>query len=618
MRDCYDTCLIESEVIDGKMRVKGSFKNPITNGFLCPKGQMFPKWVHSKDRLKNPLVKRDEKFVEVSWKEAIDIVAEVIENLIKSGEEKKILLYQYAGDRGVVNYHFPMRLFHKIGASFLDHGICDRAGQEALKEIYKTAVGMDPEDLKREKLIVYWGMNPFWTNLHGFQMVKDLGLEVWSVDLYKTQTVKRSDRSFLIKPGSDPEFAAAILKVMLENDLYEKSAEKLEGFKELSENLYRIDIKKLLDLSGVSYEDIELFAREFHKKRGVIHFGYGFQRGKRGGESVSLAGLIPVISQGRCSFIYDMKVLDKSYAEGRFLRKNELSLVPQMKIYEYMENGDVKMLYVYNSNPAATLPNSNKFKELIKEKRIFTVVHDIFMTDTAKIADVVLPANTFFERFDIADSYYHSYVSINEPILKISGKSNREVSMMIAKRLGCDDPYLYESEESIIKMVLKDSGLSYDDLVKRKIVKGKKLESCDPRKVELFGEKVKRALESIGKVPEGSFLMVTPTYNMTISSQYTNTYGVYDPFLHISVFDAEKLGLKDGEKVILKSSAGEADVRIKIDPDVPKGLVVAYKAFWKSIAGWNVNQIVPEDSQEGYSNASVYHHFPVSIRRWSG
>ncbi len=615
MRDCYDTCFIETELVDGKIQVKGSYDNPVTNGFLCPKGQMFPKWVHSQNRLENPLLRKDGKLVEVSWKDAIGSVAKVIKDLIKKKEEKRILLYQYAGDRGVVNYHFPMRLFHKIGASFLDHAICDRAGQEALNEIYRTPVGMDPENLKDEKLIVYWGMNPFWTNLHGFQMVEDLGLEIWSVDVYKTQTVKRSDRSFLIRPGSDPEFAAAVLKIMLENGWYEKSVEHLTGFNELSEKLRKVDIKKLLDLSGVSYKNAEFFAKEFHKKRGVIHFGYGFQRGKRGGESISLAALIPVISQGRCSFIYDMKVLDKSYAEGRFLREKELNLIPQMKLYDYMEKGKVRMLYIYNSNPVSTLPNPDRLKRLIRKERIFTVVHDIFLTDTAKIADVVLPANTFFERFDIADSYYHSYVSINEPVLKISGKSNREVSMMIAKALGYDDPYLYESEESIIKRVLEDSGLSYEELLKKKILKGKKKEPCDPKSANLFGEKVRKALEKLGNVPKGELLMITPTYNMTISSQYTNTYGIYDPFVHISEIDAKRFGLKDGEKVILKSKAGEASVRIKIDPSVPKGLVVAYKAFWESIAGWNVNQIVPEDSQSDYSNASIYHHFPVSIRR---
>ncbi len=618
MRDCYDTCLIETNVVNGKIRVKGSFKNPITHGFLCPKGQMFPKWVHSQERLKSPLVKRDGKFVEVSWEKAIETVARVLKDLIEGGQEKKILLYQYAGDRGVVNYHFPMRLFHRMGASFLDHAICDRAGQEALKGIYGTAVGMDPEDLKSEKLVVYWGMNPFWTNLHGFQMIKNLGLEVWSVDVYKTQTAKRSDKSFLIKPGSDPEFAAAILKFMVENDLYEKSVENLKGFKGLLEKLSELDIEHLLNLSGVSYEDLEFFARKFHEKRGVIHIGYGFQRGRRGGESVSLVGLIPIVSQGRCSFIYDMKVLDKSYAEGRFLREKGLNLIPQMKIYDYMDNGAIKMLYIYNSNPASTLPNPDRFGDLVRERGIFTVVHDIFMTDTARIADVVLPANTFFERFDIADSYYHSYVSINEPVLKISGKSNREVSVMLAEALGYDDPYLYESEESIIRKVLEDSDLKYEELLKKKILKGKRRESCDPGKVILFGEKVRKAFGRIGEVPEGDLLMITPTYNMTVSSQYHNTYKIDDPSVHISTSDAERLGLRDGEDVVLSSKAGKVVVKLRVDSDVPEGLVISYKAFWKSIANWNVNQVVPEDSQKGYSDAAVYHHFPVNIRRWEG
>ena len=135
--------------------------------------------------------------------------------------------------------------------------------------------------------------------------------------------------------------------------------------------------------------------------------------------------------------------------------------------------------------------------------------------------------------------------------------------------------------------------------------------------MDLFGDKVKKAFEDLGNIPEGELLMITPTYSMTISSQYHNTYGIDDPFVHISKIDAERLNLRDEEKVILKSKAGEVIVKVKIDPNVPKGLVVAYKAFWESIVGWNVNQVVPEDSQNDYSHASVYHHFPVKIRRWN-
>ena len=610
MRDCYDTCLIESEVVNGKIKVKGSKLNPITNGFLCPKGQMFPKWVHSKDRLRKPLVRKNGKLVEVSWEEAVNVVAEKIREFVESGKAHKILVYQYAGDRGVVNYYFPMRLFHFIGASFLDRAICDRAGQEALKSVYGTAIGMDPEDLRGRNLIVYWGMNPFWTNLHGFQLAKRLGLEIWSVDVYRTQTVKRSDRSFILKPGSDPEFALAVLKVMLENGWYDERAESLEGFEKLRNSLKDLDLEDLARKSGVSVEDVNTFAREFHGKRGVVHLGYGFQRGRRGGESVLAVSLIPLLSNYDCSFIYDMKVLKTEYAEGRFLRSEPLRLIPQMEVADYVERGEIEMIYVYNSNPVSTLQNSRRIERAFKD--VFLVVHDIFLTDTAKIADVVLPASTFFERFDIADSYYHLYVSINEPVLRIAGKSNREAAMMIAKALGIDEPHLYESEESVIRKVVEDTGLDYEELLRKKILKGEKLQNCSASGSKLWNEKIEKLFEEVGNLPEGELLMITPTHQMTVSSQYQNTYGIYDPFVHVSPEDARRLNLKDGDEVFLKGSS-MVKVKVKIDPDVPKGLVVGYKAFWKSITGWNVNELVPDGVQEEYGKASIYHHFPVEI-----
>ncbi len=612
MRDCYDTCLMESWVESGKLIVRGSLKNPITDGFLCPKGQMFPKWVHSEERLKNPLLRREGNLVSVSWEEAIEVVAGKMKELVRKGKQGRILLYQYAGDRGVVNYHFPMRLFHKIGATFLDHGICDRAGREALRDIYGTAVGLKPEELRGRNLIVYWGMNPFWTNLHGFQYIKRLGLEVWTVDVYRTQTVKRSDRAFLIRPGTDPEFAAAVLKVMMERGYCDERAKGMDGFEDLKRSLEGLDLERLTSMSGVKVEEVELFAKEFHEKRGVVHFGYGFQRGVRGGRGMTLAALIPLLSSGDCSFMYDMKVLRKDYAEGAFLREGEVKKIPQMLLEDYIERGEVEMIYVYNSNPLETLPNARRLKELIRGREVFLVTHDIFLTETARHSNVVLPANTFFERFDIADSYYHAYVSVNEPLLRVAGKGNREVAMMIAERMGLDDPYLYESEESIIRRVLEDSGLSFEELMERKIVKGKKLEECKPERARLFTEKVKKSLEDLGNVPKGRFLMITPTYQMTISSQYHNTYGLADPFLHISPYDAEELGLKDGDEVRIRS-ASEVVARVRIDPDVPKGLVVGYKAFWKELAGWNVNEVVPKAVQSEYGNASVYHHFEVEI-----
>ncbi len=162
----------------------------------------------------------------------------------------------------------------------------------------------------------------------------------------------------------------------------------------------------------------------------------------------------------RLGFIYDMKTIDRSYAEGAFLRTRPARRIPQMKLAEYIERGEVGFLYVYNSNPLASLPNQNRLRKALKENDVFVVTHDIFLTDTALYSDVVLPANTFFERLDIADSYYHRYVALNEPVARLYGKNNSEVTRLLAGALGVKNPYLYESDEEVIQKVLESNGLS--------------------------------------------------------------------------------------------------------------------------------------------------------------
>ena len=614
MRDCYDTCLLETKVVDEKIRVKGSKSFPITDGFLCYKGYILPKWLYSKERLKSAYIRKNGRLLKASIDEAINVVASKMKDFIDRGMAYKILLYQFAGDRGVVNYHFPMRLFHKIGATFLDYGICDRAGQEALKKIYGTSVGMVPEELKKEKLIVYWGMNPAWTNLHGFSLVKKYGLEVWTVDVRTTPTMKASSKGFIVKPGMDAEFALYVAKAMVENGWYDKNfsknyIENFEDFEEFLSNIAWDDVKK----TGLSKEDILNFAKGLWEKKGVIHIGYGFQRSRNGARSVKYVGILPILSGHKCGFLYDMKVLDKSYAEGKFLRKGPFRTVPQMKVTEYIENGNIEMIYIYNANPLNSHQNVNRLKKAFE--KIFVVVHDIFMTETAQAADVVLPSSTFFERLDIVDSYYHDYILLNEPVVKLWGYSNREITMMLAKKLGFKDKYLYEVEEEIIKKVLKDSGLSWDELREKKFIKGRKISNCkDSVRVDLDDIEKSEDVE----LEKDEFILITPTHYSTITSQYYNLHDKFDEYVHMNPEDGRQMKLNPGDVVEVFNEYGRLISNVKFSEDVQKGTVVIFKGSWQNLSKRNVNSLIGDEVQESCGNASIYHGFKVRVRRIRG
>ncbi|USS40615.1 molybdopterin-dependent oxidoreductase [Thermococcus aggregans] len=626
MRDCYDTCAIISEFKNGRLTVRGNPNHPITRGFLCPKGAMLPKWFHSKERLKSPLIREtlEDEFEEVEWEEAIKLVAEKLRETIKNHGSESVLVYNYAGDRGVVNYAFPLRLFHYLNAAMLDYGICERAGQEALKDVYGSAVGMDPEKLKSQKLIVYWGVNPFWTNLHGFMLAKKYGLEKWVVDVVRTETAKRSEKFFQIRPNTDVLFALGIAKVIVENKLYDKEfiRENVYGFEEFKEYIKKLDLDFVSKETGIEKEEIEEFAFKYSEKKGVIHIGYGFQRSLNGGEAVRAISILPALVGHKFGFIYDMKTIDKSYAEGDFLRTKPAKRIPQMKLAEYIESGEIKFLYIYNSNPFASLPNQGRLRKAIKESDVFVVTHDIFLTDTALYSHVVLPSNTFFERFDIADSYYHRYIALNEPVAKLYGKSNSEVTRMLARALGITNPYLYESDEEVIRKVLEMNGLSLDELKRKgfiKVEEGERRYETPSGKIEFYSQ---RAFErGLSPFPEykpvkGKGLqLLSPTWKLTITSQYHNTYNIIDPYLYINPKDASARGIKDNDEVEVFNERGKLRTRARISEDVPEGVVVLYKAFWVKLLEWNVNFLTTDKVVEKYGNASAFHSTWVEVKR---
>ncbi len=629
MRDCYDTCSMVSELKDGKLRVRGNPEHPLTAGFLCPKGALLPGWFHSPERLKTPLIRTGERgsgeFREGSWNEAIKLVADKLRETIENHGSESVLVYQYAGDRGVVSYAFPLRLFHYLNTSMLDYEICDRAGQEALKDVYGTAVGFDPEGLKNQRLIVYWGINAFWTNLHGFMMAKKHGLEIWTVDVVKTETAKRGDRFFQVRPDTDVLLALGVAKVLIKETLYDRDfvRENVYGFKEFKNYVKTLSLGYVSRETGLSVGEIEEFAGGLAEKKGLIHIGYGLQRSLAGGEAVRAIAILPALVGHRFGFIYDMKTIDRSYAEGAFLRTRPARKIPQMKLAEYIERGEVRFLYVYNSNPLASLPNQNRLRKALKENDVFVVTHDVFLTDTALYSDVVLPANTFFERLDIADSYYHRYVALNEPVARLYGKNNSEVTRLLAGALGIENPYLYESDEEVIQKVLESNGLRWEDLRRKGFVKvpeNLREWKTPSGRIEFYSRRA--AGRGLNPLPEyrkfsGGYplRLLTPTYRMTVTSQYHNTHGMIDPNLYINPADAEKRGINEGDRVEVFNDNGKIRTTARLSDNVPAGVVLLYKAFWVKLLGWNVNFLTANRTVQDYGNGSAYHSTWVEVRK---
>ncbi|OYT59056.1 dehydrogenase [Euryarchaeota archaeon ex4484_178] len=628
MRDCYDTCALLTEIKDGKMRVRGNPENAITSNFLCAKGSLLPRWFYSSERLEVPLLRKaskpTEEFEKISWKEAISIIAKKIKETKERYGEKSILLYYYYGDRGFLNSNFPHRLFNYLNASIVEDAICDRAGEEALKDIYGTSQGMDPEDLRNEDLIVFWGINALWTNLHGFIFARNMDLEMWCVDVVKTVTAKNVDKFYKIKPETDVLFALGVAKIMVEDGLYAKDfvKEYIYGFDKFSEYLEGMDLDYIAKETGVNEEDLEDFARDYWKKKGVIHIGYGFQRSINGGEAVRAISILPALVGKKRGFIYSNRILPRRYVRGEFLRKRKGYKITQLDVPDFIEDGKIKFIFVYGANPFATLPNQNKLRKEVLENDVFIALHDIFFTDTARFSDVILPSNTFFERFDIADSYYHRYLALNEKALVYMGKSNMEVAKLLAKELQLKERALYEDEEEIVKKVLREVNIPPEKLWEKKVMKipiSSYAPHTESGKIEIYSNRaVKRGLSPFPMyhpVNGRGLKLLTPSYFMTISSQYHNVYGYEDPYIYLSPKDAEKRGIKEGDQVKVFNEYGEIITRARIREEIQDGVALMYKAFWPSKLGWNVNFLTPDRKNEGYGGCTTLHTVWVEVER---
>jgi anaerobic selenocysteine-containing dehydrogenase len=634
LRDCFDTCFFKTEYDGKSLSFFPEKDHPITSGFLCYKGMHMAEWALSEERLKYPLFqvkKGSGEFQKLSWDSAFFIFKSALDEVIKKYGADKVVVFEFAGTRGIINRFFPYRFFNKLNATFLRHNVCDSGGDEALKDVYGTSVGLSPEDVKDSELIVYWGMNPVKTNLHGYNYFRRRDFEIWVVDIRKTETA--APNYFVqIKPGADIFLALLIAKILIERKWFDEEfvLQNSVGFQEFKKYLSTLSFDYLAQRCGVGLSLAEDFARRFFEKRGIIHIGYGFQRSYEGPLSVAFISYLPFLVGNLPGFIYNMDVgLNKDYVKGLNLRTKEQKFIHQSQLAEAIENDEVKFLFIYNANPLATNPNVNRLRKAILDKGVFVVTHDLFLTDTAMFSDLVFPAKSFFEYFDISDSYYHRYVGINEKIFEGWGMSNYELMRESARYYGLNDPSLFESEEDIAKNVLKTAGISLDELWKSGYVRVDR-----PFKVETPSGKVefvsqRRKLRGVPDFPELERLMVpepedksvlrliSVTYGNTISSQYHNTLRTDEKRIFISPGDAEKIGIKEGDEVVVYNERGKIFTTVHIDSSIPVGCAIMFKAFWKSIAGFTVNELTNDDVVKQFGHQAAYHSTYVKVeKRW--
>lgn len=633
-RDCYDTCSLLTTVEAGKaVKLKGNPDHPITQGFLCGKIQNALKFVYSPQRLQYPLKRAGKKgsdnFKKISWEEAYKEIAHHMKDVQGKYGPDAILPFSYYGHMGLLNKHYSQRLFNVLGTGDCSPTVCSNAGRSALQYVYGGFWGIDPEEIKTSKLIIHWGLNGPWSNLHGYNIIKKAikdGAKYYTIDPMKTCGL---GKHLPIKPNTDGALALGIANYLISKGTYERAhVEKYTyGFERFIEIANEFDLEKVSKITELSKEDIVELAEDLYRLRpSFIHLGFGIQKHLHGGEAVRTIALLPPLVGGyRVHYSNTNRELDLGFLQGKQFAGKE-NTGGKRKIYnmaqlgKILENDEVKFLFIFNSNPAVNLPNQVLVKKGLQREDVFVVAHDLFLNDTCSYADIVLPAASFLESFDVHVCYYHNYMSINQKAIGPPGeaKPNYQVFKELSEFLGINSKEVYPPEREVVDEFLSRSKaveFTLEDLEKNGFCKMKvRPQDVYPTpsgKIEYYSQLAEKAglpplpgyYEERSKWP---LQLLTVNHKRITRSQFHNIWQKeIRPIVLINEDDAAQRKIRDGDRVILENGLDTLEMIARLTKDIKKGVILAYGGLWPKLCGGKgVNTLISDKVQTFGGNAT--------------
>lgn len=640
--DCPDQCGLLLHKKDGKIvKIDGDPNHPVTNGNICNKVRNMAARLYDDKRLKYPLkrigAKGKGKFERISWEEAIETITSRWKELIQTDGPESILPYSFYGNMGRLNAEgMDRRFFHRLGASQLDRTICSSAGSEGYKYTMGASLGTDPEDTIHSKLIIFWGINAVSTNMHQValaQKARKNGAKIVVIDVHKNQTGRLADWFIPILPGTDSALALGMMHILFAEDLVDTSFLQTYtvGHEELRKHVVQYDPVTVSGITGVPVEDIYQLARMYGKTSpSFIRIGNGPQHHDNGGMCIRTISCLPALTgqwlvkgggaiKGNSAYLaHNAASLQRpDLLENKKTRVINMNLLGQALLEL---DPPVKSLYVYGTNPAVVAPDGNKVRKGLGREDLFLVVHDLFLTETAAYADLVLPATSSFENTDFYTSYWHHYIQIQQPVIERYGesKSNVEVFKLLAKEMGFEDSIFQQTEAELIAEALDHpnnpylDGINYETLVEKQFVKAivkplfpGKLPTPSG-KIELYSKK----MEDDGYPPLPTYtplaedekfpylFIPAPNHNFLNSTFSNNEKHISlekEPRVHINIQDATSAGIKDGDLVRVWNHRGECELKAAVGENVLPGVVVT-QGLWRDEPGTKqlVNSLTPD------------------------
>ena len=624
--DCPDACGLIVEVSHGKaVRVTGDPEHPYTRGTLCPKMLHYEATVHSPLRLATPLVRSGPKgqghFAPIGWAEAVQLITSRWKKIISDHGAEAILPYSYAGTIGIVQRNCGHAFFHRLGASRLARTICSPAKDAGWQAIMGDTPAPHPDEVQESDLVVLWGINAAATSIHFLRGVRDArrkGAAVWLIETYRTPTASVADRVILVRPGSDGALALGMMHVLDARGLIDRDfiSDHVQGYEEFARRvLPQYAPQKVSGLTGLPAPLIVELAVTFgNAKAPFIRMGSGLTRYGNGAMSARCISALPAVvgAYGRpgaglfigtntTSALAMAEVTREDFMDRptRIVNMNRLG-----HALNDLDNPRIMGFYVYHSNPAAVTPDQNAVLRGLSRDDLFTVVHERFLTDTARYADVVLPATLSLEHNDIYRSYGTYCMQRARAAVPPVGesRSNWDVFRLLAESMGFSEPFFRQTADDLIDRLLEIPRPLREGIDREALAAGRAVELRVPPFGPPFGTPSGKAEIFNPRDPE-PFPRYLPTHEeqgehplrlMTAPTPYALNASFYEQEelrrkqggmrLMMNPGDAADRGLGDGERVCAFNRLGEVVFTLTVTEKAPRGVAVAEGVWWLAYA----------------------------------
>jgi len=465
---------------DKAVAIRGDPDHPATQGTLCTKVARYLDRTYSPDRLRHPMRrvgrKGEGRFARIGWDEALAEIAERFAAIAASPDgPQAILPYSYAGTMGLLQgSSMDRRFFHRLGASLLDRTICASAGKAGWSSVIGASIGMDVEQYTDSRLILIWGSNAVTSNLHFWtraQEAKRRGARLVAIDPYRSVTAEKCHEHVALLPGTDAALAYGLMHVLIAENLIDRDYidRHTLGFDDLAARAAEWPPERVARTCGIEAAQVTRLGRDYGTiKPAAIRLNYGMQRVRGGGNAVRAVACLPALvgawrdpAGGALLSSSGTYPVDAAALERPDLIRGAPRTINMSAIGDALLEASppIRAIYVYNSNPLAVAPESAKVTRGFARDDLFCVVHEIFQTDTADYADILLPATTQLEQTDIHGSYGHLYALANNPAIAPLHEAlpNTEVFRRLAAKMGFDEPCFRDSDDDLAQQAYKRS-----------------------------------------------------------------------------------------------------------------------------------------------------------------